>query len=391
MSNLINNDTFCSSLFNHQMIDATGRIKPCCRFNEKDRDKSSSIKLYTVHEVFSGTFMQSLREKSINNQRIAGCARCYEEQDNNKQSLRNRINSSSAFKLDSEEEIVDPKLSYLELSISNDCNLMCRMCDSRFSFKLFDEEVKYYGKPFSKDRKTRIDVSSIYEIAHNLKSIKFTGGEPLMIKEHWELLEYCVEMGYAKNISLNYSTNCTIFPKDKITSIWKNFKHIDIVLSIDSVIKEINEYQRHLTDHDDAMKNVEMYLEYSKSNPNIRVLSRPTVTVFNMMYMPETIDWIISRGMLCNPTHLTYPEWLSITIFPNEIKNAIREKYETYEYETAESKSLSSYLISYMDSMNNQGKLADFVNHTKFLDEQRNQSFVETFPYLSAMMRSNQD
>lgn len=384
MDNFYDNETFCSTLFNHQMVDATGRIKPCCRFNEKDRDKKNNINTISIHDSFNGEFMSNLRHMSLNNQRISGCSRCYEEQDNNKVSLRTRINTSQTGRL-TEDDILDPKITYLEFSISNDCNLMCRMCDSRFSFKLFDEELQFYGTTFSKDRKTRIDMSSIYDICKDLRDIKFTGGEPLMIKEHWELLEYCISMGYAKNIMLNYSTNCTIFPKEKIRTIWKEFKHIDIALSLDSIEKVPNEYQRHLTVQEEVLENIQMYLDYANEMKNIRIISRPTVTVFNMMYMPETIDWLFSKGILCNPTHLTYPEWLSITVFPESVKKRVSDKFLSYQYNDNESKKLCMYLLSYMNSVDNSGKLIEFRKHTDFLDSSRGQSFLELFPYLAEM------
>ena len=53
-------------------------------------------------------------------------------------------------------------IEWLELSISNDCNLMCRMCDSKYSHKLFDEELEYYGKTQAKTKRTKMNIESIF-------------------------------------------------------------------------------------------------------------------------------------------------------------------------------------------------------------------------------------
>ena len=35
--------TFCSMAWDHQFIDPTGRVKPCCRFAEKFRPKDNNL------------------------------------------------------------------------------------------------------------------------------------------------------------------------------------------------------------------------------------------------------------------------------------------------------------------------------------------------------------
>jgi MoaA/NifB/PqqE/SkfB family radical SAM enzyme len=189
------------------MIDTTGKVKPCCRFVLDNSAEELNLQSKSIHEIFHSDFMNSLREKSAMGEKIPGCRRCYEEQAGGKRSLRERVNGNSATNV---YDLNTPKINYLELAISNDCNLMCRMCSSRFSHKLFDEELQYYGKTQIPEKKTRSNIDAAYNLLDNLLYIKFTGGEPLLIKEHWELLQEAVDRDLAKKITLNYSTNCTI-------------------------------------------------------------------------------------------------------------------------------------------------------------------------------------
>jgi len=383
------NETFCSVLWNHQMVDGTGRVKPCCRFLEDYRPKDHTLDNYSIQEIFDSDFQNDLRKRILAGERLKGCTRCYEEEDNNKKSLRMRLNEHpkvGAKTVDTENY----KLEYLELSLSNDCNLMCRMCDSRYSFKLFDEEQEYHGKTFvgkaigsepgSKIKHTKANLDSIYPHLKDMKYIKFTGGEPLIIKDHWKLIEHAVEKGYAKNIRLNYSTNCTVWPKKKIVDIWKEFDHIELAVSLDSIVKEENEYQRHLTNHENALKNINKYVEIADT-VGMTVVARPTITIYNAYHLPETLEWLDDRNIMLNPTHLTFPLYLSLTVLPHSQKDIIKQKYHNYNYKNETIKNLCDYILTYMYSEDKSNILDKFKSHTAFWDKSRSQDFKTVYPY----------
>ena len=374
----MDNNTFCSSLWNHQMIDTTGKVKPCCRFVWDNDIPANTLKDKSIQEIFYSEFMQNLRKDSLQGKPIPGCERCYQEQAAGKKSLRERVNDNVATK---DYVLDDPKITYLELAISNDCNLMCRMCLGRYSWKLYDEEVEYYGKIPPYEKKTRSNIDCAYELLPNLQYIKFTGGEPLMIKEHWEFLQEAVDKGYAKDITLNYSTNCTVFPKDKHIELWKQFKKIEMAVSLDSIVESENIYQRHLTDHEIALKTIKKYSELSKDTLRMHVLGRPTVTIMNVYTLPETIEWLEELGISTNPSHLTHPEWQSVTVLPMNTKLQIKEKYENFDFKSSKAKNHCMYIINYMMSKDDSYLLDEFRQHTDFLDKKRNQSFKEQYPY----------
>jgi len=370
------NKTFCSVLWNHQMIDTAGNVKPCCRF--RMHGTQNSLHKNTLTEIFNSKFMQRLRHDAKNGINILGCQRCYEEQDGGKKSLRERMNSHETA---TDIDIDNPNITYLELAISNNCNLMCRICSSKFSHKLYDEELTYLGESASTVKHTKSNISCAYESLHNLKYIKFTGGEPLIIKEHWELLEHAIEKDYAKNIILNYSTNCTIWPKKKIIDIWKHFKKIELAVSLDSIMDAENEYQRYLTDQSKVIHNIKKYVELSTTFLNMRVIGRPTISIMNVLHAPETIEWLESNKIKTNPTHLTDPEHQSITVLPLKYKNLIKNKYDSFSYSNDKIRDNCNYILNYMFSQDNSDLIKEFKKHTAFLDSQRNQSFIKTYPY----------
>lgn len=356
------------------MIDGTGRVKPCCRFAD---NFSHSLTNSTLADIFHNEYFENLRNMSKNGQNIAGCQRCYEEEKNNKPSLRTRLNNHNVVGLDN-IDTNNPKIQYLELSLSNDCNLMCRMCDSRYSYKLFEEEVRYNGKPFSKTEHTRADTNSIYPLLKDCKFIKFTGGEPLIIPNHWDLIDYIIKHGYSKNITLNYSTNCTVYPKKKIREAWDKFANIELAVSLDSIDKTENEYQRHLSIQEDVIKNILAY----KNLPTVKLIARPTVTIYNVYTLPETLTWLHDNNIAYNPTHCSYPAHLSITTLPQKQKDIIAKKYNSFNYLENKIKKNCDYIIKYMYSLDGSHLFDTFLKHTSFLDKERNQNFFESYPYL---------
>ena len=366
--------TICSMFWNHLMIDGTGRVKPCCRFADK---VNHSLNDNTLSEIFYNEYFENLRHQSKNGNTITGCQRCYEEENNNKLSLRTRLNNHNVIGLDS-IDMDNPKIQYLELSLSNACNLMCRMCDSRYSYKLFNEEVKYNGKPFSKTEHTKANIDSIYPLLKNCKFIKFTGGEPLIIPDHWNIIDYIISNGYSKNITLNYSTNCTVYPKKKITDAWKEFKNIELAVSLDSIDKTENEYQRHLSVQEDIIKNI---LAYTKL-PSVKLIARPTVTIYNAYTLPETLTWLHNNNIAFNPTHCSYPAHLSVTTLPRKQKDIIGKKYKDFKYQSNQIKENCKYIIQFMNSVDESHLFDVFLKYTSFLDKERNQNFFESYPYL---------
>ena len=111
------------------------------------------------------------------------------------------------------------------------------------------------------------------------------------------------------------------------------------------------------------------------------VLARPTITIFNAYHLPETLEWLDNLEIILNPTHLTYPLYLSVTVLPKEEKQKIEMKYNSYNFKNEKNKDLCNYIITYMNSVDNSHFIPQFKDHTNFLDGSRNQSFKTACPY----------
>ena len=339
----------------------------------------------SLNNLFRGPWMDGIREKMLKGERVDGCTRCYQEEDAGKKSLRQRQNENISIPIDEFVDIHQPEIRWLELAISNACNLACRMCDSRYSRKWFDEEKAIYGFTVSPTKISKTNIEETFPFLQSLVHLKFTGGEPLVTREHWQLLEKLTKERDCKDIFLNYSTNCTIYPKENWVKLWDQFKHVEFALSFDSSDKLESEYIRWPESFETIEKTTKAFLELGKS-PHYRNILRTTVSVLNVWNLPETILWWIENNkaekMKINPTHLSYPAFLSITVLPAPIKELISDKFDRYiagDFPEVLKKVLS-YIKNHMMSKDESCRLPNLREYLRSTDLYRNQDFFAAYP-----------
>lgn len=379
----------------HQFLDPTGRVKPCCRFAEQHRPKENNLNEKSLSEVFHGNFMNDMRKKMLVGERIPGCIRCYQEEDSGKKSLRERYNSMED--LDPNTLIKDistPSIRWIELAIGNDCNLACRMCDSRYSWKWYDDEKAMFDKTWSNAKHTKCDISSIDEFLKDLVHVKFTGGEPLIIPDHFVLLDKLSTHPFANEMYLNYSTNLTVKPKLETIEKWKKFKYIEFALSFDG-IGDTWELVRYPSKWKTVEKITQFFFKLT-GELNCKIGLRSTVSVNNILNMPESFNWWIDNWnkyattefnpeQWINPTHLTYPNYLSTTVLPLRYKDKVAEKLVKNNNFTGKMKASIESQINYMYSKDDSYLLNDLKYYNSYLDKTRNQNFFAVNPELEGL------
>ena len=377
--------TFCSMAWDHQFIDPTGRVKPCCRFAEKDRPNENNLHEKNLSEVFYGEWMNSIRDKMLRGEKIDGCIRCYQEEQSGKKSLRERYHDNTDLPVDKLVDIKNPKLGWIELAISNDCNLACRMCDSKYAWKWFKEELAMYGETENTVEKSKSDVTNIYPFINDLVHIKFTGGEPLMTKDQWVVVDKLISERDCSEIFLNYSTNCTIMPKKSWINKWDKFKKVEFALSFDSADPAESEYIRWPAKWETTEAVTKRFLELKQTH-GYHVFLRSTISLLNVWHMPESMQWWWDNDpgpkKLMNPTHLTYPAKLCVTVLPQHIKQRITEKFTNFQ-QTCEVKQINDsleYIKTFMNSKDDSRLLPYLKHYIEHTDKYRNQNFFESYP-----------
>jgi hypothetical protein len=132
--------------------------------------------------------------------------------------------------------------------------------------------------------------SEIDSVLNDIRYIEFTGGEPFMIEEHFEMLRGIVDRGIAHQVEIHYNTNGTQYPQDAI-EIWKHFKTVEIAFSIDDLCERF-EYQRTGAKWADVQENIQRFRDLRKLYPNIQLQCCSTVNIFNIRYIDQLAHWI---------------------------------------------------------------------------------------------------
>mgnify|MGYP003704491571 CR=1 FL=1 len=186
------------------------------------------------------------------------------------------------------------------------------------------------------------------QVADQIRYIEFTGGEPFMIEEHFELLRSLVSSGLAPNIEIHYNTNGTQWP-EHAEEIWKHFKLVEIAFSIDDVGPRF-EYQRSNAIWSEVEANIAKFRELRHHCPNIQLQVCATVNVFNVYYVEELANWIDQQAfdfVYWNVMHDA--PYFSIANLPKRAKQSITNRLITAQV----SDKNKQEFVKIMDFMNN--------------------------------------
>jgi MoaA/NifB/PqqE/SkfB family radical SAM enzyme len=231
-------------------------------------------------------------------------------------------------------------LVFLDFKLGNICNLKCRICGSWSSSTFATEELQFLSQDqkkksihyamLKKGAWPRENVKfwqEVDSIIDQIRYVEFTGGEPFMINEHFQLLQSMVDRGIAGNVEVHYNTNGTHWPQHA-EEIWKHFKTVEVAFSIDDLGPRF-EYQRTNANWDQVQQNLEHFKNLRARNSNIQLQVCSTVNVFNVLYLEELSHWIEQQCfdfVYWNMMHEAY--YFSISTLPDMAKMAIKQKLD---------------------------------------------------------------
>jgi len=286
-----------------------GTVRPCCLADDEIRDSNGhKFNLQTARfaDIQNSPDTQTLRGQFLAGQRPETCRKCWSEEDSGRASKRMHTLDRLKHMLNNETQwdLAAKPLMFLDLKLGNICNLKCRICGSWSSSTFATEELQTLP---ADQRKTSFHYQMLQDGAwprsstqfwseladnlHHIRYLEFTGGEPLMIQEHFDLLQSLIDAGVAAQIEIHYNTNATQAPTPAAQEIWSHFGHVEIAFSIDDVGPRF-EYQRTGAEWTQAQRTIELFrsLRGQRRNMSLQVCS--TVNVFNVWHLAELACWI---------------------------------------------------------------------------------------------------
>ena len=397
---------FCLAPWSHIHVVPTGKVYPCCMSAHLEQNAIGDLRLGdTLESSWNSPKMRDLRKSMLNGQPSACCERCYIPEKNNLSSFRRGINFKMAShfdkvgRTDADGGLDVFRVPYLDIRFSNRCNFRCRTCCPDLSSGWRADAVKLGwidGSSSSEIRAAEAGgpfMTRIFSLIDDAESVFFAGGEPLLMDEHYQILNRLIARKKWR-VRLAYNSNCSVlqYKQYDLLKMWKRFKDILILASLDGSHKR-GDYIRKGQDWAAIEGNI---AAIRKKCPQALLRLAPTVSVFNAFHLTgffqELIDKRLFKMYEINVNILFEPAIYNIRNFPPRLKEKLTRQYEDFinEYlpsgrsaETA--REHFQAVIRYMNGGILQC-LGEFRQVTRQLDELRNENFCEVFPEIRELL-----
>jgi len=215
-------------------------------------------------------------------------------------------------------------------------------------------------------------------ITDSLQWMYFTGGEPLINPEHWELLDELVTNGRSKSISLMYNTNATTVKyKDlDIVDLWSKFKTVSINCSIDAVGLPL-EYIRSGADWEKINNNIQLL----STVKNVSIVLTPVLSILNIWFVDKLFEYANSHRLRVTPILLSGPDYLSLDVVPDELQALALEQVSKIEkyLDVNQIKQIQEKIKNNV----NQCLFSHTLTHTLLLDNNRDEKLFDLLPFKS--------
>ena len=397
---------FCIYPWIHLHLYPDGQAKPCCMAEHNGVPPVGNGNTTSLQEIWNSAGMREIRTNMLADRPSADCQRCYEKELSGAQSGRQSANKRHGHHVKKVAETQQDghldrfEMAYWDIRFSNLCNLKCRSCGPQFSSQWHQDQVQLYGENYAKNNRALLyagrNETDIWEqlIEHidHVEQIYFAGGEPLIMDEHYRILEE-LQRREMFHVRLLYNTNFTqVKLKDRfVFDYWRQFENVSVGASLDAMGPRA-EYIRKGTKWADVEQNRRRMLEIC---PNVDFFISPTTSILNAWHVPDFHrDWV-ERGFIraqdLNINLLQDPRWLRIDIAPMAYKQALREKFEQHlEWLRPQDhlrRAITGFesAITFMMATDNSSVIPEFWDRNQKLDKVRGEDLLTVLPELKAL------
>ena len=385
------------------------------------------------------------RKEMLEGGRPKECNYCWNIEDNSNSFSDRVFKSAEPWSLPYFEQIKDSHWReefnprYVEVSFSNTCNFKCAYCGPQYSSKWVEEIEKFGGYKTSTNYNNIEELQAKNEMPykhseHNpyldafwewwpdlykdLHTFRITGGEPLLAKDTFKVLEY-IQKHWEQNPNLSLAINSNLGVPDALvdrfieiaTDLCENNKVRELIIftSVEAKGKQA-EYVRFGLDYNKFWNNIDKILT---KLPKVTINVMATFNALSVFTYSDVIEktfrmkkkhanderyWI--SAIQLDTAYLRHPAHLSVKILEREHKELILECAEKALYygmtefvkgaygfsntEIQKIKRLYDYAIS-EDTFDVEKNRKDFVKFVDEYDVRRGTNFKLTFPELKSL------
>jgi radical SAM protein with 4Fe4S-binding SPASM domain len=390
----LNGEVFCVAPWMALDIRHDGEVKPCCVSEYTYGD----IKEKSLWEIWNDEPIRKFRENMINGIPHKNCQVCYNNQAAGKSSLRQDFNGDLfshykkfVYETNDDYTVNEPGFVWWDLKLSNKCNFKCRMCSwtSSSSFEL-EQFGKISGR-WNASEKTFEEVEPYLGMVNHLY---FSGGESLIIDEHWKILDKIIELGRNNKVTIAYNSNFSnlVYKGRHIFDLWDKFsRDVQIHISVDGVGAR-GELIRKGFKWDRFVSHAEQFRDRFKRKERTHELHFDcTVQALNIFDVVTLHQYLYNSGLMKDIdffflNFLQTPREQSVWILDKKTKELakqnIRNHIDNFLVPNKAKRSVAFYesLITYIDLYQEQKLIPQFLDSMRKFDKMRSESVIQTFP-----------
>jgi sulfatase maturation enzyme AslB (radical SAM superfamily) len=401
---LAESKTFCMYPWIHLHAWPTGQAFPCCM--SEPAGQIGDCRTQSLKEIWNSDAQRQLRVNMLSETPSAACTRCYEQEESGFFSGRLSANKHHGHQIDRVDQtqgdgtLEQFEMTYWDIRFSNLCNLKCRSCGHIFSSNWYQDQSRLAG-PEWRQRNQPLNYAGRHELdmweqlephLDYVEQIYFAGGEPLLMEEHYRILEelvrrkkFDVRLIYNTNFTQTYLKNRSVF------EYWRQFRSVAVGASLDASGARA-EYIRKGTDWAQVVENRKEMLRVC---PEVDFYISPTLSILNAWHLPDFHREWVDLGLITpqdlNVNILQDPRHYRIDVATEPYKKKLERKFQDHlawlrpqdplQRATAGFESA----IKFMWAQDNTYLLDQFWMRTRQLDGIRGESVLSLLPELAEL------
>lgn len=340
---------FCNVPWTNTHIYWDGSYGACCAESEKlyqEKDSSTyNLKQMSLTQWLESQPLDEMKQRMLGNDPLPQCKHCYKDEAAGFESKRIQENfktiifTEQAFDRSFDQNPIVKQITHRDpvlpidwhVDLGNECNLACKMCGPALSSKI----AAQYRQWNIIDRSQPVisnwteDDESWQQFLHNIEQVPalsrlhFMGGEPLLNRRFESLLDYLIDCGRHKTMSISFVTNGTIYRQSLIDKL-KMFTSCDLEVSLETV-NRTNNYIRQGSSIEQVLGNIEKIL--AQTDDNFQLIMRPAPQLLSVNSYYEYIEWCYDRGLPIQSIPVNRPAYMKISVLPRTLRLQLVDKY----------------------------------------------------------------
>ena len=414
---------FCLAKWYQVTIDLSRGYTHSCHHPERHKIPLDEV-LKDPSALHNTYFKMLQRKMMLEGARPPECEYCWKIEDTPGDHVSDRfIKSTDDWAFDKLDETLNSswdkkiKPTYVEVIFSTECNLNCAYCMADVSSSIEREMVKFGPYPVTSNqhrmpKESEIKENNPYvtafwlwfpEIVSTLKVFRITGGEPLLSKETFKVLDY-LENNPAPNLELAVNTNLSY----SSTQLQKFLAQIKVLLA-KKAIKSFGVFSS-LDGFDEHATYIRKGLDLNKFKENISIIKSTlpeteivlmcTYNILSINSFRSLLNWVNQQKesgvkITLDISYLKEPEYLRANMANDYLQTQMKDDLDYMltlphfsNYENKKYERIVNWVTTNQPDEKKLSYQADFYSFINEFDKRFSTQFLSIFPNYEAFFKT---